>query len=298
MTRVVCVGAAVQELVFEFDLPVLMGETNAAARLRAVGGGAAANGAVAIERLGGEASLITALGEDAIGDAIIAELAMHGVGAERIRRVIAPSPLSAVLIDPEGDRTTINRTDPSLWRRAEPPGILEIDGGDAVLADIAWLDGAASAIAAANDLGMPSVVSCDVIDEEVPLELLEAASHVVFSQPAFERVVRFATASSVADVAQRVGGFVAVSKGSDGVLWSDGGPAHRVEAFGARTIDRPGAGDVFRGALALSVAEGHRIDDMVRWSAAAAVIASARGGGREDFPSRVDVAAYLEEGVE
>lgn len=295
MTTITCVGLAVQDLVFAMDEPVLLGEKNFASALAAHGGGPAANAAVAVARLGGVPRLITALGTDAIGDEIVAELTTHGVDCSFARRVDAPSPLSAVVIDPEGDRTIFNRTDPALWRDAGPPTADEIIGSSAVLVDVRWAPGALVAVQLAQRLGIPSVVDCDLTDEPVSEPLLRSAAHVVFSQPAFERLADRATPNAVRSVSEEYGGVVAVTKGSDGVLWSvDGGDPHRVEAHRIDAVDTLGAGDVFHGAYALGVAEGRPLDDIVRWASAVAAVKCARAGGRAAFPSRDEVAEFLE----
>ena len=292
---VTCVGLAVQDLVFTMAAPVLEGEKNFAAALSAVGGGPAANAAVCISRLGGRARLVTALGMDAIGDAIQAELISYGVDCSLVRRVDAPSPLSAVLIGSDGDRTIVNRTDPALWAGTPVPTASDLQGSGAVLTDVRWLQGALAAVAAARELGIPSVVDWDLTDQDVPDELLDNATHVVFSEPAFEQRFRSISEATVADVAQRHDAVVGVTQGSAGVVWASSGQSHRTEAFGVDAVDTLGAGDVYHGAFALGVARGLDIRDIVVRSAAAAAVKCARGGGREGFPSEVDVAALLEE---
>lgn len=294
-TLVTCVGLAVQDLVFTMDAPVLAGEKNFAAGLHPVGGGPAANAAVSIARLGGQSRLVSALGTDTIGDAITAELVDFGVDCSLVRRVDAPSPLSAVLIGPDGDRTIVNRTDPALWDLASLPTGSDIDGSDVVLTDVRWLPGALAAASVARDLNIPTVVDWDLTDEPVPDELLDMATHVIFSEPAFEQRFRSVSSSTVTDVARRHDTVVGVTQGSSGVVWASDGKGHRTDAFGIEAVDTLGAGDVFHGAFALGVTRGLAMSDIVEWSAAAAAVKCATGGGRDGFPSEADVAALLEE---
>jgi sulfofructose kinase len=295
MTLVTCVGLAVQDLVFTMDMPVLSGEKNFASGLHAVGGGPAANAAVAVACLGGRATLVSALGRDAIGDEIIMELGTFGVDCGQVRRVDAPSPLSAVIIEQNGDRTIVNRTDPELWSRATPPTPDDLAGSDAVLVDVRWIDGAVAASRIASHLGIPCVVDVDLTDEVVPDELLKTATHLVFSQAAFEQRAWSASEGAVAALARQTGSFVAVTLGSDGVVWSAGGDSSRMKAYPVDAVDTLAAGDVFHGAFALGVAHGRDADDIVRWSSAAAAVKCSRFGGRVGFPSDADVTSYLEE---
>ena len=166
---------------------------------------------------------------------------------------------------------------------------------DVILVDVRWPAGAVEATSIGSDLGIPIVVDCDLTDEPVPQAILTGATHVVFSQPAFERLARTTNATTVERVASDIGGFVGVTMGSDGVVWSEGGSTHRTPAFVVEAIDTLGAGDVFHGTFALGVAEGHPTSDIVRWSSAAAAVKCAAGGGRDGFPSRHDVVAHFEE---
>ncbi len=71
-------------------------------------GGGGANTAVALAAAGHEVMLLTAVGQDSIGDKLLAELAARGVDATAIVRLHQPSTRSLLLIDPLGERTVIN----------------------------------------------------------------------------------------------------------------------------------------------------------------------------------------------
>src|SRR3954471_4374264 len=105
-------------------------------------GGTAANGAVAIARLGGEACLFGALGCDPRGDEIVAGLEAEGVDCTGVRRVAGrTSPLSAILVDSAGERIVVAHVDPALpGSTAHLPKRLPT-GVDAVLGDTRWQAG-------------------------------------------------------------------------------------------------------------------------------------------------------------
>jgi sulfofructose kinase len=203
--------------------------------------------------------------------------------------------MSSVIIGQDGDRTIVNRTDPALWADTQVPTASDVSGSGAVLTDVRWLSGALAAASAARVLEIPTVVDWDLTDQAVPDELLDLATHVVFSEPAFEQRFRSISESKVAEVARRHDTVVGVTQGSAGVVWASGGSGHRTNAFGVEAVDTLGAGDVFHGAFALGVARGLDISDIVVMSAAAAAVKCAAGGGREGFPTEADVAALLEE---
>ena len=74
MTQVFLAGMAVVDFVFSVDQLPDKAEKYRASDAHIVGGGCAANAAVAIARLGGEATLAACLGDDALGDLIISDL--------------------------------------------------------------------------------------------------------------------------------------------------------------------------------------------------------------------------------
>ena len=164
-----------------------------------------------------------------------------------------------------------------------------------MLVDVRWIEGALAASRIARQMGIPCVVDFDLTDEQVPDALMVEATHLVFSQPAFEQRAWSATGAAVSALARETDSFVAVTLGSDGVVWSDDESPRRTPAYPVEAVDTLGAGDVFHGAFALGVAQGRPIDDIVRWSAASAAVKCSRAGGRVGFPSGADVHNYLEE---
>ena len=52
---------------------------------------------------------------------------------------------------------------------------------------------------------------------------------------------------------------------------------------------------VFHGAFALELAEGRALDEIIRWSSAAAALKCTRRGAKGGFPTRDDVANLMKE---
>src|SRR5215211_2888933 len=144
MTSVLCVGIAVLDYVYAVETMPARPEKYRARDLAVVGGGIAANAAVAVARLGGGAMLATRLGDDPTGDAIVADLEGEGVDCSPSRRFEGRrSPTSAIFVDPQGERLVMSYADPDL--PADPtwlPTRLPDDLG-AMLGDTRWPEGAA-----------------------------------------------------------------------------------------------------------------------------------------------------------
>lgn len=294
---VTCVGLGVQDLVFGLEGSVELGHKNFASSLRVVGGGPAANAAAAIAALGGSSRLIARLGSDTAGDSIIVGLEDLGVDVSRVRRVPdAHSPTSAVIVDDRGERTIVNHTDARLVGGPDTITERDITGSEALLVDLRWPEGAFSAIRQANGLGIPSVVDFDLTTPSPHEHIIESATHLIFSEPALVALTgNTEVARALASIAGITDAFVGVTLGREGFRWLDAGNLMAFPGFPVDAVNTLGAGDVFHGAFALGLAEGRAIDEIIRWSSAAAALKCTHRSAKGDFPSRDDVAHLMKE---
>jgi sulfofructose kinase len=292
---IACVGIAVMDLMFRVDpLPAGGGKSYATA-FREIGGGVAANAAVAIARLGGRARYIGRVGDDPIGERIVSELQADGVDTNGVRAVSGVvSPVSAVLVDDAGERTIVNYTSSRLFDGGDHHQAGELAGVDAVLVDVRWPDGAVLALTSASEAGIPGVFDFDRPMDAHGDVLLAAASHVAFSHSALTATARSDEPEvGLARVAEHTDAWLAVTMGDAGVVWREAGSTHHLPAFPVEVVDTVGAGDVFHGALALALAEGQPEAEAVRFASAAAALKCTRPGGRAGSPSRRDVEGLL-----
>jgi sulfofructose kinase len=297
VASVACVGIAVLDRIFSLaHLPTAPGKFFAH-RMVEVGGGPAASAAVAIDRLGGAASLYARLGDDAAAAAIIAELEAYRVDASGVRRMPdARSTTAAILVERSGERLIVTHADPCL---PADPSWLPLDriaAAGCLLADVRWPQGAAAALAAAAARGLPSVLDADANPEpEAVRPLLSLATHIVFSEPGIAQATGLADPAQALAAARRLApGWLAVTLGQRGALSLEPGGIRHWPAFAVAAVDTIGAGDVFHGALALALAEAKPLPEAMRFAAAAAALKCARPGGRAGIPDRAAVARLLE----
>jgi sulfofructose kinase len=216
------------------------------------------------------------------------------VDVSRVRRVPdAVSPISAVIVDGRGERTIVNHSDGRLVDGSGLVSPQDILGSQALLVDLRWPEGALSAIHHANTLGIPSVVDFDLTttdshDAIIVLDgIISSATHLIFSKPALLRKTGTTdTAVALLSVANTTDAFVGVTLGAEGFSWLDVGTVRVIPAFEVDAVNTLGAGDVFHGALALGLAEGRSIVDVIRWSSAAAALHCTRTSPGEGFPTR------------
>jgi sulfofructose kinase len=291
---VLCCGIATQDFVFALDEMPQRAEKYRARDLAVVGGGIAANAAVAIVRLGGKAALACRLGDDPVGRDIVAELQASGVDCALAQRFPQHrSSLSAVLVDALGERIVINHADDTLPDDAAwlPSALSPCIG--AVMADTRWETGAKHLLGLARAAGRPGVLDADRALRDP--SLLQVATHVAFAAQAVREMTGHEDPrAGLVELAGVTSSWLAVTDGGRGVYFThEGGVAHQ-PAFPVTPVDTLGAGDVFHGALALALAENRPEADAVRFASAAAAIKCTRFGGRAGAPTRAEVETLMD----
>ena len=120
MTAVFVVGVAVIDFVLFVDAMPRKAEKYRAREAAIVGGGCAANAAVAVSRLGGTAMLAARLGDDRIADMIVTDLEADGVDCRLVRRFPGrASSFSSIFVDAAGERQIVNFRDRDLDRSSK-----------------------------------------------------------------------------------------------------------------------------------------------------------------------------------
>lgn len=306
MSRVLCVGHAVQDFIFRTPQLPRSAEKYRASSFRSIGGGPAATAAVTIAKLGGTAQLAARVGDDSIADTIRDELIALGVDCRYLRRFNGrQSSLSAVFVDDAGERMIVNHTDPEMPK--DPQWLataIDWRDLDVALADTRWPEGAAVALSMAREHGLPAVLDADV---PVPKDgkLLESASHVAFSLAGLRDFTGCGVDANeidrvLCDVARTLRAWCCVTLGGEGVAVIDGrhqrttSAIQRIAAFRVTPVDTLGAGDVWHGAFALALAEGSDESEAVRAASAAAAVKVTRQGGRAGVPTRAERDSLLE----
>jgi sulfofructose kinase len=296
MASVLCIGISVLDHVFQVDAMPTRAEKFRSHQMTTVGGGIAANAAVAVSRQGGRAFLITRLGEDGTGRTILDEIAAEGVDVGLSRQFPdVKSQLSAILVDTAGERLIVSYADPAMpdatdWLPAVLPA-----GIDAVLGDTRWEAGSHHMMRLARAAGKPAVM--DIDRKPMDPELITGCSHAALSAQAAAEMTGIADTVSAAHrlAAQYPGVWLAVTDGANGVYWTDHGAIRHTPAFKVEVRDTLGAGDTWHGAFALGLAEGMADGSAVRYASAVAALKCMAFGGRAGIPDRATAEAFLRE---
>ncbi|MGW0160208.1 PfkB family carbohydrate kinase [Mycobacterium sp. NPDC003323] len=246
----VFVGLATLDVIHRIAKPPAVNQKITSSAQFVSAGGPAANAAVTFAALGGDATLVTALGAEPVADLIRAELAAYRVtvvdtAAGQHRAV----PVSAVsVVEATGDRSVISLD--AVNSDAAPPENL---AGLLTGADVVLVDGHHPLIARAAAQRAASRGTTVVVDagrwKPVMADLAPHATDMVcsndFRTPGAD--APDATAAALAGMGVRT---VVMTRGGDPVQWWSGGSSGSVPVPTVDVVDTLGAGDAFHGAYA------------------------------------------------
>lgn len=245
-------------------------------------GGPAANAAVTFAALGGDATLVTALGSGPIAETIRSELrSVHVHVVDVAPHLVDAAPVSSVsVIDRSGERSVVGGDAASITvpaptaeetaRFLAGAGVLLIDGHHPALAS--------ALVTAAHDAGLPSVLDAGRWKPVMPA-LVGRVTDVVAS--ADFRVPGTSTSEQSAKMILEGGSPVAVTTaGAEPVRWWMNDRSGDIHVPAVRAVDTLGAGDAFHGAYAYALACGANIEQRISFANEVAAIRCAHIGPR------------------
>ncbi len=282
----------------------------------ALAGGAPANVAVALARLGVPSAFCGVVGADPLGDRLVAELAAEGVDVSRLRQTdAAPTTIAFAWKDARGDgRFWIMRgadldLSPEDADRAGISGLSALVLGSVSLAAPSSRSAVLHAVALANDAGVPVVFDVNLrptvwSDPGEARDVCESVARcsTVVKLSLDDATGLYGTLISGEEACLRVLALgapsVVLTDGARGCWYADSrdGRVTFVPAFVVDAIEPTGAGDAFTAALiARAIKSGwqqlQRED--VTFAAAAGALATTRRGAWDGLPTPDHLEAFL-----
>jgi len=298
--RILCIGMPVRDLAFRTPGVPARGSKENASHFDEICGGNALNSAIGIVRLGGRASICGPMGDsrETSSRLIFEQMAHEGVDTRHIVHMPGlVTPISAIMIDPAGERTIVTFRDPELWKVKLPAPDALLEDCHAILTESRCAEFCTDLCAEACRRGIPVIVD---VDRAMSLRegLLTASTHLVFSsEPLQETAGITDDGEALKKIAKLTPSFLAGTRGARGTLWLDEqGKLQETPAFPVHTVDTLGAGDVFHGAFALAISEGQELRQALRFASAAAALKCTRFGGAFAAPQRAEVEELLSRG--
>jgi sulfofructose kinase len=298
--RILCIGMPVRDLTFRVPGVPARGSKENAGHFDEICGGNALNAAIGIVRLGGRASICGPIGDarETSSRFIFEQMAHEGIDTKHIVHMRGlVTPISAIMIDPSGERTIVTFRDPELWKVELPDVDALLQDCDAILTESRCAEFCTDLCAEACRRGIPVIVD---VDRAMSLRegLLTASSHLVFSsEPLQETADVSDDGQALKKIAKLTPSFLAGTRGPRGTIWLDEHQdLQETPAFPVHTVDTLGAGDIFHGAFALAITEGQELRQALRFASAAAALKCTRFGGAFAAPQRTEVEELLSQG--
>lgn len=277
---VLCVGHASYDLIFAVDHHPDQDEKMFADRLFGCGGGPAANSAVTAAKLGYSAAFAGYLGRDLYGDSHSQELRELGIDSRWLMRGDSPTPVSAILVKPDGKRALVNYKGSTS---ALPAHSIDFSG---VSAKIVLFDGhephiSLDLLASAGFRATPTLLDAGSLHVGTRA-LMDKVTYLVCSEK-FALQVAGDTRLALTQLAA-IAPVAVVTLGERGLIWRRGAEIGAMPAPPVHAIDTTGAGDAFHGAFAAAIAAGLPWSEVLRYASVAGAICCTVMGARTGLP--------------
>jgi len=202
-----------------------------------------------------------------------------------------PTPVSAILVKPDGMRTVVNHRGPIP--RLDPGG-LEIDRHRP---RVILLDGHQPEISfaladKARALGIATILDAGSVHEG-SLGLLGRIDVLAASRRFAEELAGVCDPVRALEHLAEHAPCVVITLGAEGLVWKRGSDSGRLGAYPALCVDSTGAGDAFHGALAAGWAMGLPWTALLRFASAAGALCCRVLGARNGMPAREAVEALM-----
>ena len=281
-------------------------------------GGAPANVAVAVARLGAEAAFIGSVGDDLFGDFIMQALQAEGVHTASVTRQSSPTRTSLAFVEiaADGARSfTFYRSSPAADEMLAPEDVAPeaVAGADFVnFGSIPLLkDPAASAVhevaRLANENGVPVAFDVNLrvhlwesVDRarEAVEPLLDSSTVVKLGDDEVEPLLGTGDYDVAArNLLERGVSLVLISLGPDGAFYASEGFSGTVPAYRVEVVDATGAGDAFLAATLVHLAgaewDEERVREAVLRGTAAGSLACTGFGAMSALPTQEKLNQFI-----
>lgn len=306
MKKILVVGSSNTDLILKVpDIPK-PGETVLGTEFLTAPGGKGANQAVAAARTGGEVSFIAAVGDDDYGRNSMEGYRLDGIDTSHIK-VCGNVPSGIALINVSSGGENAITVAPGANHRLEPEDLRAAEEAfrqaDILLVQLEIpYETVYEAIKIASSYDLLIILN-PAPAGDLPDKILQDVDILTPNETEAEKLTGIPAASDegAAEACSYLHGKgvkkVILTMGAKGAYLSDPGNGIRqsVPGFSMKAVDTTAAGDVFNGALAVSLNEGAGLPAAVRFAHAAAALSIGKIGAQPSIPSRNEIDRFLKE---
>ena len=300
MPEVACLGDVNLDILMYMDKLPELGSESLASRLELRPGGAAANVAVALSRLGVHVGFIGAIGADVIGRIVKEDLEVEGVDTGLLQVLKEDYTGLAIIAVTGGERTMLGyrganrRLHPEFInpKYFEKSRLLFISGYS--LLEEPQKSAALKALDIARKRG--SLIAVDISEPLAVMGVRKVGEMLGRIDYAFmnEREATLLAGENMKELTRRLAEVAVVKKGSAGAELFYSELYAEAPAFKIEVVDTTGAGDAFDAGFIYGVLRGLEIDECL-FLANAVAAWKCRGRGSRHLPTLEELKRFLKE---
>jgi sugar/nucleoside kinase (ribokinase family) len=255
----VFVGLSTVDIVYGVDEFPSANTKIAAHSQNVYAGGPAANAAIAFAHLGGEATLVTAVGTHPLAGIVADEMRRNAVQLIDLNPDFDQTPaISSVTVNAKGERNVVSA---NATRISTPPAQIDeplLRQAAVVMVDGHHMQACQAWASAARALGMPVVLDGGSWKQGAD-ELLKSVDTAICSAD-FMPPGCASEPELIAYLQTRGVANIAISRGPEPIQFIFGGQRGTVPIVNVDVVDTMGAGDILHGALCYYLSMGHALD--------------------------------------
>ena len=249
-------------------------------------GGSAAVSAFTAKKLGCDTEFIGKFGDDDTSVFLKNEFKKFKININKsITIKKCKSSQSFVIEDINGERLLAAYNDPKLLNYKKIPN-LDFRKKDIYAVDMRWIRIASEIAKMTNKNNIKCVADLDNFKKTSHIsQIVKNASHPIFSEEGLKTYKRNSNMkTALFEIFNETQKFVAVTLGSQGVLWVDNNSLYHCKIPKVKTVETNCAGDVFHGAFASALSLNKSNIESIIFASAAATLKCMQSGGIYSIP--------------
>ena len=250
-------------------------------------GGSAAVSAFTAKKLGFDTKFIGKFGDDDASVFLKNEFKKFSININKsISIKKCKSSQSFVIEDINGERLLAAYNDPKLLNYKKIPN-LDFRKKDIYAVDMRWIRIATEIAKKTNKNNIKCVADLDNFKNTLHIsQIVKNASHPIFSEEGLKTYKRNSKIkTALFEIFNETQKFVAVTLGSQGVLWVDNNSLYHCKIPKVKTVETNCAGDVFHGAFASALSLNKSNIESIIFASAAATLKCMQSGGIYSIPT-------------
>ncbi|MDW0108765.1 ribokinase [Sporosarcina aquimarina] len=296
--RIVVVGSLNMDIIISTNRLPQIGETILGNEVNYLPGGKGANQAVSIARLGGDVSMIGAVGQDEFGKSLLEQMEQNQVNTEFIDQVEDVKTGIADIFHVNHDNCII--VVPGANFTLTPDKITPemeqlISEADVLLTQLEIpIETVQKVLEIANKNSVTTILN-PAPAQTLPAELLQLVDYLTPNETEFALLAEhtLTTNDELATLMKKwettYNQTLIVTLGEQGSAYLQDGNLVITPAQKVKVVDTTGAGDSYNGALAVSIAQEKSLPEMVAFATKVAAHAVTKFGAQDGMPYTADL---------